>query len=264
MKFVFFNLMPWPDLPDDFRENNRSVWVDIDSKLYDPERGHHVYHEYMDQLEYADSLGFDGIGVNEHHQNGYGIMPSPNIIAAGLARRTSDAALCVIGNSIALTGLNSPNYGEGVYIGTAQGNWCLYNGCAPDASDRNLVAFNSISSTTAEPMEAKAGTSDGTMWKNTLDGAAITSSDTDSLVQVMGSGWVVAGNVGAHSPEDAIQVWNTDADYGLNNIVYGNAISGTLAGYGIRMPYLEVGNVVGCDNTANQAALGMSNKTCQN
>jgi len=29
-------------------------------------------------------------------------MPSPNIIAAGLARRTSDAAICVIGNSIAL------------------------------------------------------------------------------------------------------------------------------------------------------------------
>ena len=102
MKFVFFNLMPWPDLPDDFRENNRSVWVDIDSKLYDPERGHHVYHEYMDQLEYADSLGFDGIGVNEHHQNGYGLMPSPNIIAAGLARRTSKAAIAVIGNSIAL------------------------------------------------------------------------------------------------------------------------------------------------------------------
>jgi alkanesulfonate monooxygenase SsuD/methylene tetrahydromethanopterin reductase-like flavin-dependent oxidoreductase (luciferase family) len=102
MRFVWFNLMPWPDLPDDFREQHRSVWVDIDSKLYDPERGHAVYHEYMDQLEYADSLGFDGIGVNEHHQNGYGLMPSPNIIAAGLARRTSQAAIAVIGNSIAL------------------------------------------------------------------------------------------------------------------------------------------------------------------
>ncbi|MFT7601038.1 MAG: alkanesulfonate monooxygenase SsuD [Acidimicrobiales bacterium] len=102
MKFVWFNLMPWPDLPDDFRENHRSVWVDIDSKLFDPERANELYHEYMDQLEFADEMGFDGIGVNEHHQNAYGIMPSPNIIAAGLARRTSQAALCVIGNSIAL------------------------------------------------------------------------------------------------------------------------------------------------------------------
>jgi len=102
VKFCWFNLMPWPDLPDDFREKNRSVWVDIPSSLYDPKRGNHVYHEYLGQLEYADSLGFDGIGVNEHHQNAYGLMPSPNLMAAALVTRTSKAAICVIGNSIAL------------------------------------------------------------------------------------------------------------------------------------------------------------------
>ena len=101
MRFTWFNLMPWPYLPDDFREKNRSVWVDIPNTLYDPQKGHFVYHQYMDQLEYAETLGFDGIGCNEHHQNGYGLMPSPNLIAAGLARRTSRAAICVIGNSIA-------------------------------------------------------------------------------------------------------------------------------------------------------------------
>jgi len=102
MKFTWFNLMPWPYLPDDFRERYHSVWVDIPNRLYDPEKGHFLYHRYMDQLEYADALGFDGIGVNEHHQNGYGLMPSPNLIAAGLARRTSRAAIAVIGNSLAL------------------------------------------------------------------------------------------------------------------------------------------------------------------
>src|SRR5881409_2092161 len=101
MKFTWFNLMPWPYLPDDFRAQHRSVWVDIPNTLYDPRKGHHVYHEYLDKLEYAETLGFDGIGCNEHHQNGYGLMPSPNLIAATLARRTSRAALCVIGNSIA-------------------------------------------------------------------------------------------------------------------------------------------------------------------
>jgi alkanesulfonate monooxygenase SsuD/methylene tetrahydromethanopterin reductase-like flavin-dependent oxidoreductase (luciferase family) len=102
VKFTWFNLMPWPYLPDDFREKNRSVWVDIDQKLFDPDKSHEVYNTYMDLLEYAGTVGFDGIGVNEHHQNGYGIMPSPNIIAAGLARRTKNAALVVLGNSIAL------------------------------------------------------------------------------------------------------------------------------------------------------------------
>jgi alkanesulfonate monooxygenase SsuD/methylene tetrahydromethanopterin reductase-like flavin-dependent oxidoreductase (luciferase family) len=102
MKFTWFNLMPWPYLPDDFREKHHSVWVDIPNTLYDPQKGHFVYHQYMDQLEYAEALGYDGIGCNEHHQNGYGLMPSPNIIAAGLARRTSKAAIAVIGNSLAL------------------------------------------------------------------------------------------------------------------------------------------------------------------
>ena len=87
MKFTWFNLMPWPYLADDFREKNRSIWVDIPNKLFDPEKGHFVYNRYMDQLEYAETLGYDALGVNEHHQNGYGLMPSPNIIAAGLARR---------------------------------------------------------------------------------------------------------------------------------------------------------------------------------
>jgi alkanesulfonate monooxygenase SsuD/methylene tetrahydromethanopterin reductase-like flavin-dependent oxidoreductase (luciferase family) len=102
MKFHFFHLMPWPDLPDDFQQKYRSVWVDVPSHLYDPVRGHEVYNEYLDELEYAASAGFDGICVNEHHSNAYGLMPSPNIMAASLARRTSDAALVVLGNSIAL------------------------------------------------------------------------------------------------------------------------------------------------------------------
>jgi len=102
MKFHFFHLMPWPHLPDDFQQRYRSVWVDVPSHLYDPVRGHEVYNDYLDELEYAAAVGFDGICVNEHHSNAYGLMPSPNIMAAALARRTQNAALVVLGNSIAL------------------------------------------------------------------------------------------------------------------------------------------------------------------
>ncbi len=102
MKFHWFHLMPWPDLPDDFAKKNRSVWVDVDYNLFNPERCNEVYNEYLDELEFADTLGFDGLGVNEHHSNAYGMMPSPNIMAATLARRTKNAAILVMGNSIAL------------------------------------------------------------------------------------------------------------------------------------------------------------------
>jgi alkanesulfonate monooxygenase SsuD/methylene tetrahydromethanopterin reductase-like flavin-dependent oxidoreductase (luciferase family) len=102
MKFHFFHLMPYPDLPPDFREKNRSVWVDVPAKLFDPAVGHRAYNDYLDELEYAATVGFDGICVNEHHQNAYGMMPSPNLMAAALARRTSGVKLVLMGNSVAL------------------------------------------------------------------------------------------------------------------------------------------------------------------
>ena len=94
--------MPYRFLPDDFEEKHHSVWVDLPNSMYDPQKGRDLYNSYLDQLEYAERLGFDGIGVNEHHQNAYGLMPSPNLMAAALARRTSTAALVVLGNSLNL------------------------------------------------------------------------------------------------------------------------------------------------------------------
>lgn len=102
MKFHWFNLMPYPYLPEDFRQTHRSVWVDVDSRLYDPVKGHQIYNDYLDLLEFAAELGFDGVGVNEHHANAYGLMPSPAIMAATLARRTKDVSIVLLGQSIAL------------------------------------------------------------------------------------------------------------------------------------------------------------------
>ncbi len=102
MKLMWFHLMPYTELPDDFREKHPSVWVDIHSSLFDPRRAHHMYNDFMDELEFAAECGFDAVCVNEHHSNGYGLMPSPNLIASSLARRTSDSALCVLGSSLAL------------------------------------------------------------------------------------------------------------------------------------------------------------------
>jgi alkanesulfonate monooxygenase SsuD/methylene tetrahydromethanopterin reductase-like flavin-dependent oxidoreductase (luciferase family) len=102
MKFHFFHLMPYPELPADFRESYRSVWVDVPSSLFDPKVGHRAYNDYLDELEFAAASGFDGICVNEHHQNAYGMMPSPNLMAAALVRRTSDVKIVLMGDSVAL------------------------------------------------------------------------------------------------------------------------------------------------------------------
>jgi alkanesulfonate monooxygenase SsuD/methylene tetrahydromethanopterin reductase-like flavin-dependent oxidoreductase (luciferase family) len=102
MRLMWFHLMPYTELPPGFRDTYPSVWVDIHSSLFDPRRAHHMYNDFMDELEYAAACGFDAVCVNEHHSNGYGLMPSPNLIASALARRTADTALCVMGNSLAL------------------------------------------------------------------------------------------------------------------------------------------------------------------
>ena len=102
MKLMWFHLMPYTELPDDFRQANNSVWVDIHSSLFDPKRAHLMYNDFMDEMEFAADCGFDAVCCNEHHSNGYGLMPSPNLIASALARRTTDTAICVMGNSLAL------------------------------------------------------------------------------------------------------------------------------------------------------------------
>jgi alkanesulfonate monooxygenase SsuD/methylene tetrahydromethanopterin reductase-like flavin-dependent oxidoreductase (luciferase family) len=99
---MWFHLMPYTELPPDFREKHPSVWVDIHSSLFDPKRAHLMYNDFMDELEYAADCGYDAICVNEHHSNGYGLMPSPNLIASALSRRTTQVPICVMGNSLAL------------------------------------------------------------------------------------------------------------------------------------------------------------------
>src|SRR5436309_2892880 len=102
LKYFFFHLMPWPYLPEDFDTRYDSAWVWLPNELYDPVKGHDLYREYIDTLAYAEVLGFDGICVNEHHQNAYGLMPSPNIIAGALTQRTKTCKLAVIGNALPL------------------------------------------------------------------------------------------------------------------------------------------------------------------
>jgi hypothetical protein len=47
MKLMWFHLMPYTELPDDFRDKHPSVWVDIHSSLFDPLRAHHMYNDFM-------------------------------------------------------------------------------------------------------------------------------------------------------------------------------------------------------------------------
>jgi alkanesulfonate monooxygenase SsuD/methylene tetrahydromethanopterin reductase-like flavin-dependent oxidoreductase (luciferase family) len=102
MKFTYFHLMPWPDLPEDFEETERSAWVTYSNANFDPKRGQELYQQYLSELLYAEELGYDAIAVNEHHQTAYGLMPAPNIMASWLIANTKRAQIAILGNAIPL------------------------------------------------------------------------------------------------------------------------------------------------------------------
>jgi alkanesulfonate monooxygenase SsuD/methylene tetrahydromethanopterin reductase-like flavin-dependent oxidoreductase (luciferase family) len=104
MRFTCFHLMPYRPLDFAERAKHRSAWVVLPNSLYDPKKGAEEYNSYIDQLVYAEKLGFDIIAVNEHHQTAYGMMPAPNLIASALIQRTSKVKIAILGRALPLVG----------------------------------------------------------------------------------------------------------------------------------------------------------------
>ena len=101
-KFFCWHFMAYPYLPDNFEEKYESAWVTVPNSLWDSEKADNLYQEYIDQLVFGEELGFDGLVLNEHHQNVYGLMASPNLIAAALSQRTNKAKIVVLGSLLPL------------------------------------------------------------------------------------------------------------------------------------------------------------------
>ena len=164
--------------------------------------------------------------------------------------------------TIRSTGLAGASYGEGVYVGTSDANWCAYNGCLPDRTVRTLVYGNAISNTGAQAIEAKAGTSDGVIANNTLSG---TLASGQSWITVKGNQWVVADNVGAISSTSGYATNASVTGWGMNNTFTRNTAQ-YASGYGvwIHQPsgVPDLGNLVSCNTPVTSVTLGVTNVTC--
>ncbi len=95
MKIYAFDLLPWPHLeePSYYPDPNR---------LFDPVRARQVYEEHLQQMVMYEDAGFDAVCINEHHSKPYGLMPSPNLIAAAVIQRTRRIRIAILGNLLAL------------------------------------------------------------------------------------------------------------------------------------------------------------------
>lgn len=182
----------------------------------------------------------------------------------------------IIQNSeITHTGLKTPDYGEGVYIGTAVSNWSKISNGLPDRCDSNKVLNNKIGPyVAAECVDIKEGTTGGLIKGNTFEAQGITGANSaDSWIDVKGNHYLIENNIGNNTQpsvlKDGYQVncafngWGCFNEF-KNNICYVNA-----AGYGfnIRLKSSKgeaIGNIIYSDNKVKNAASGVANITMIN
>jgi alkanesulfonate monooxygenase SsuD/methylene tetrahydromethanopterin reductase-like flavin-dependent oxidoreductase (luciferase family) len=109
MKISAFHLMPHRELPEDFEKRYESVWVTPPWwELADARRVGQYYNWTLDELLFAARAGFDGVCTNEHHQNAYGFMPSPNLMGSVLAKATNGTDVAIVQMGATLPTSNPP------------------------------------------------------------------------------------------------------------------------------------------------------------
>jgi alkanesulfonate monooxygenase SsuD/methylene tetrahydromethanopterin reductase-like flavin-dependent oxidoreductase (luciferase family) len=69
---------------------------------FDPEVGARTFEEHLEAWAEMDRLGFDGVGLNEHHTTAHSLMNSPNMMAAAGAQRTKNLKFLLLGNLLPL------------------------------------------------------------------------------------------------------------------------------------------------------------------
>ena len=101
MRVFVFDLLPYAEHLDHLKEGRELPWP-LPRRHFKPAVAVRTYEEHLTAWETLDRLGYDGVGFNEHHTSPYGLMNSPNIMAASAAQRTRRLKLLIYGNLLPL------------------------------------------------------------------------------------------------------------------------------------------------------------------
>ena len=101
MKVFIFDLLPYAKHFDQYKESKYLPYP-LPRDHFDPEVGARTYEEHLKCWEEMDELGYDGVGLNEHHTTPHGLMNSPNMMAAVAAQRTKKLKFLLLGNLVPL------------------------------------------------------------------------------------------------------------------------------------------------------------------
>jgi hypothetical protein len=166
-------------------------------------------------------------------------------------------------NYIHDTGKTNPQYGEGVYVGSAHSHWVSG---VPDRTDNTTVRNNIIGPNIgAQMVDVKEGTTGTIVSGNTFNGAGGSVSQ-DAWVNVYGNQSQVLNNTGTTAQLDGVKVEMVVTGWGTYNVFHGNSWNlGGGAGYGFRVGAGAPASTVdlGCDNIVVNAGRGFATVPCR-
>ena len=97
MDVFAFDLLPYPEHLDHLKVDGELPYP-LSKKHFKPDVAVRNYREHLDAWAEMEALGFDGVGFNEHHTSPYGLMTSPNIMAAAASQRLQRMKILIYGN----------------------------------------------------------------------------------------------------------------------------------------------------------------------
>jgi alkanesulfonate monooxygenase SsuD/methylene tetrahydromethanopterin reductase-like flavin-dependent oxidoreductase (luciferase family) len=101
LQFTFFNAHHYDDVPPDAADYS-STWVTPPARIFDPVKGHAIYEKNLRLVRLAEELGYDCIGLNEHHNTVFSMTPAVSVMAGRVVTATSRARVQVAGVPINL------------------------------------------------------------------------------------------------------------------------------------------------------------------
>jgi alkanesulfonate monooxygenase SsuD/methylene tetrahydromethanopterin reductase-like flavin-dependent oxidoreductase (luciferase family) len=99
MILMYFTERPYRDIPEDELIKNRAYFA-VSNKFFDREKGAQLYNEYLDEMVYAEDVGFDAVMLNEHHGTPFCMGAVMNVEASILARITKKVKIVLLGNPL--------------------------------------------------------------------------------------------------------------------------------------------------------------------
>jgi alkanesulfonate monooxygenase SsuD/methylene tetrahydromethanopterin reductase-like flavin-dependent oxidoreductase (luciferase family) len=102
MKVFVFDLLAYGENLDHLKGGGVELPYPLSKQHFKADIAVRTYAEHLEAWEELDRLGYDGVGFNEHHCSPYGLMNSPNLMAAAAAQRTRRLKLLIYGNLLPL------------------------------------------------------------------------------------------------------------------------------------------------------------------